>query len=86
MYLEFEVGVAGDGHELDIAQPPQDDMVRSGEVDYFKRNHLGMVVAWVAKGDQQGDLSEGDGLLAQNHCVKWCGLLWSWSGVSHNPL
>jgi hypothetical protein len=32
-YLEFEVGITRDGHELDATRLPYDDMVRPGEVD-----------------------------------------------------
>jgi hypothetical protein len=70
-YLEFEVGVTGDDHELDITRLPHDNLVRPGEVDYFKHERLGAVVARVFEGDRQGDPSEGDRLLAQNHSIKW---------------
>jgi hypothetical protein len=39
-------------------------MLRLGEVDYFEREHLGAVVAYILEGDWQGDPSEGDRLLA----------------------
>jgi hypothetical protein len=48
----FEVCVAGDGHEHDIAGPPVDDMIRAGEIDYFKREHLHAVVACIPEGNQ----------------------------------
>jgi hypothetical protein len=35
-YLEFEVGVAGDGCEPDVTWPPQDDVARPGEINYIK--------------------------------------------------
>jgi hypothetical protein len=70
-YLKFEVGVTEDGLELDITRLPQDGMVRPGEVDYLRHEHLGVVVAHIPKGDRQGDPSEGDILLARNHSVKW---------------
>jgi hypothetical protein len=69
--LEFEVGVTGDGHELDITWSSQDDMVRVGEVNYFLRERFGVVVACIPESDQQGDSSKGDGLLTQDHSVKW---------------
>jgi hypothetical protein len=68
--LEFEVGITRDGHEFDITRPPQDDMVRVKEVDYFECDCLGAVDACIPEGDRQGDLSEGDRLLAQDQSVK----------------
>jgi hypothetical protein len=50
-YLELDVGVAGDGHELDVTWLSQDDVVRFKEVDHLKREHLGVVVVCVSKGD-----------------------------------
>jgi hypothetical protein len=70
-YLELEVGVAGDGHECDKAWPPQDDMIRPREVDHLEREHFGAVVACISKSDRQGDLPQGDGLLAQDHYIEW---------------
>jgi hypothetical protein len=35
-YLVLEVGIAGNGHELDVTRPPHDDVVWSGEVDHSK--------------------------------------------------
>jgi hypothetical protein len=52
LYLELEVGVAGNGHGLDVAWPPQDDVIRSEEVDHLKGEHLGAVVAHVSEGDR----------------------------------
>jgi hypothetical protein len=50
-YLEFEVSIARDGHELDITWLPKDDMVRPREVNYLECEHLGVVVAHVSEGD-----------------------------------
>jgi hypothetical protein len=50
-YLEFEVGVTRDGHELDITWLPQDDIVWPGEVGYFKSKCFGVVVACISEGD-----------------------------------
>jgi hypothetical protein len=63
-YLELEVGLARDGHELDIIWLTQDDVVRPGEFDYLKREHFCAVVARVSEGDRQGDPPERDGLFA----------------------
>jgi hypothetical protein len=70
-YLEFEVSVGGDDHELDVTQPPQDDVVRPREVDYLECEHLSVVVAHVSKGDGQGDSLKRAGLFAQDHSVEW---------------
>jgi hypothetical protein len=43
---------------------PQDDVVRPGEVDYPKGEHLSAVIACVLVGDRQGNSPEGDELLA----------------------
>jgi hypothetical protein len=74
--IEFELGVTRDGHELDITWLSQDDVVRAGEVNYFKRKRFGAVVACVLKSDRQGDSSKGDGLLTQDHSIKrvWAAL------------
>jgi hypothetical protein len=50
-YLEPEVGVAGDGLELDITRSPKDDVVRPGEVDHLKSEHFSVVVACVSEAD-----------------------------------
>jgi hypothetical protein len=34
-YLELEVGVAGDGHELGVTWPPHDDVVGSSHIPKF---------------------------------------------------
>jgi hypothetical protein len=70
-YLELEVGVAEDDHELGITWPPQDDMVRLGGIDHLERERLCVVVACVFEGDWQSDLPERDGLLAQDHSIEW---------------
>jgi hypothetical protein len=70
-YLQLEVGVVGDGHELDITLPPQDDVVRSGTVDHLEGEHLGAVVVHVSKSGRQTDLLKGDGLLAWDHSIEW---------------
>jgi hypothetical protein len=49
-------------------------MVRPKEVNYLERDHVSAVVACIPEGDQQGDPSEGDILLAQDHSVK---LVWA---------
>jgi hypothetical protein len=46
-------------------------MVRVREVNYFLREHFGVVVACIPESDQQGDSSKGDGLLTRDHSVKW---------------
>jgi hypothetical protein len=76
VYLELEVGIAGDGHELDVTWPPQDDMVRPREIDNLKRLCLGAVVACVSEGDRQGDPPEWNKLLARDHSVEsmWAAL------------
>jgi hypothetical protein len=75
-YLEFEVSIAGDGHEHDITWLPQDDVVRPREVEYLKCERLGAVVAHVFEGDQQGDLPKRDKLLARDRSVEqvWAAL------------
>jgi hypothetical protein len=40
----------------------------------YERDHVSAVVACIPEGDQQGDPSEGDRLLAQDHSVK---LVWA---------
>jgi hypothetical protein len=70
-YLELEVGVAGDGHELDVTWSSQDDVVRLREIDHFERKRLSAVVAGISKGDWWSDPPEGDGLLVRDHSVKW---------------
>jgi hypothetical protein len=46
-------------------------MVRAREVNYFERKCFGAIVARVPEGGQQGDSSKGDGLLTQDHSIKW---------------
>jgi hypothetical protein len=58
-YLELEVHVAGDGHELDVTWLPQDDMIRPRKVDHLKGEHLSVVVSHVSQGDRQIKLPEG---------------------------
>jgi hypothetical protein len=58
------VGIAGDGHELDMTWSSQDDVVRLGEIDHLERECLGAVVARISEGDWQSDPQEGDGLLS----------------------
>jgi hypothetical protein len=70
-YLELEIGVARDGHEPDITWPPQDDVVRSREIDHLQHERLGVVVACISEGYWQSDPPEGDGLLAQDYSVEW---------------
>jgi hypothetical protein len=69
-YLELEVGVFRDGHELDITWPSQDDVVGSGEVDHLKGDCLSAVVACISKSDEHNDLPEWDGLLAHGHFIE----------------
>jgi hypothetical protein len=69
-HLELEVGISGDGHELDVTWPPQDDMVRPGEVGHLESEHFGAVVACVPKSYRQSNLYEGDKMLAQDHSVE----------------
>jgi hypothetical protein len=61
--------MAGDGHELDVTRPPQDDVVRLGEVDYLECEHLGAVVARVSEGGRHGDPPKRDILFARNHSI-----------------
>jgi hypothetical protein len=63
-YLELDVDVARDGHELDITWPPQNDVIGPGEVDHFEGERLSVVVACVPEGDGQINLPEADALLA----------------------
>jgi hypothetical protein len=65
----LEVGIAGDGHELDITWPPQDDMVGSIQVNILKGERLGAVVVRISEGDRQINLHKRDGLLARDHSV-----------------
>jgi hypothetical protein len=65
----LEVGIAGDGHELDITWPPQDDMVGSFQVNILKGERLGVVVVRISEGDRQINLHKRDGLLARDHSV-----------------
>jgi hypothetical protein len=46
-------------------------VVRFGEVDYLKHEHLGEVATHVPDGDRQGDLPKGNGLLARDHSIEW---------------
>jgi hypothetical protein len=39
-YLKLQVGVARDGHELDVTWLPQDDVIRPREVNQFEREHF----------------------------------------------
>jgi hypothetical protein len=57
------VGVARDGHELDITRPPYDDVVRIGEVNHLKCERLSAVVARISIGDWQNDPPEGTNCL-----------------------
>jgi hypothetical protein len=70
-FLEIEVGVARNGHEIDVTWLPQDDMVGSGEVDHHVGECLDAVVVHISKGDRQINLPEGDGLFAWDHSVEW---------------
>jgi hypothetical protein len=67
----FEVCVTRDGHELDVAGPPQHDMVRAEEIYHFERQHLRAVVACIPEGNRQADPSKGDRVLAQDHSIEW---------------
>jgi hypothetical protein len=51
-------------------------VVRVGEVDYFKREHFGSIVARVSDSDRQGNLPKGDGLLTLDHSTErvWAAL------------
>jgi hypothetical protein len=69
-YLEIEVGVVGDGHELDVTWPSQDDMVWPGEVDHLEGERLNTIVARISESDMQIYLPEWGGLLAQDHSVE----------------
>jgi hypothetical protein len=51
-YLELEIAIAGDNHELDITRPPLDDVVRLKKIDHRKCERLGAVVARVSEGDR----------------------------------
>jgi hypothetical protein len=53
-YLELKVGIVGDGHELDVAWPSQDDVIRLEEINHFEHEHFGSIVACVSEGDWQG--------------------------------
>jgi hypothetical protein len=71
VYFEFEVSVAGNGRELDITWPSQDDVVRPREVNYLKCECLSAVVTRFSEGDRQGDLPKGDMLLTRDYSVEW---------------
>jgi hypothetical protein len=71
LYLEFEVGVLGDEHELDITRPSQDNVVWSGEVNHLNGERLDVVVARVSESNGQINLPKGNGLLAWNHSIEW---------------
>jgi hypothetical protein len=58
------VGAVGNGHELDVTWPPQDDVIGPGEVNHLKGKHLGVVVTCVFEGDMQSNLPVGDELFA----------------------
>jgi hypothetical protein len=70
-YLELEVGISGDGHEIYVTWLPQDDMIGPREVDHLIGEHLGAVVACVTEGLRQSILPEGDELLARDHSIEW---------------
>jgi hypothetical protein len=75
-YLELEVSVDGDGHELDITQMPHDDVVRPREIDHLECKRLGAVISHVSKADWQSDPPEGNILLSWDHSVEraWAAL------------
>jgi hypothetical protein len=75
-YLALELGIAQDGHELHVTWPPQDDVVRSGEVNHFETEHLGAIIARDSEGDRKSNLPKGDELLARDHSVErvWAAL------------
>jgi hypothetical protein len=79
-YLELEVGIVGDGHELDVTWSPQYDVVGSGEVDHFEGERFSAVVVRISESDRQINLPKGDGLLAQNHSIEWV-----WAGLEQVP-
>jgi hypothetical protein len=46
-------------------------MVRPGEVNQFKCEHLGVVIARVPEGDRHSNPPEGDRLLTWDHSIEW---------------
>jgi hypothetical protein len=58
-YLELEVGVVGDDHELGIAWPPQYCVVDSSEPDHLEREDFPSEVGGSPEADGQIELSEG---------------------------
>jgi hypothetical protein len=76
LYLELEIGIARDGHELDVTWPPQDSTVGSREVNHLEGEHLYVAVACISESDMQTDLPEWDGLFTWDHYVErvWVGL------------
>jgi hypothetical protein len=51
-YLELEVGVARDGHELDVSWSSQDNVIRVGEIDDLEHEHFNVVVSHISEGDR----------------------------------
>jgi hypothetical protein len=57
-YLEIEVGVAGDGHELGKERMTEEGMADTGEVDNLKGEWLLAEVVRLAEGDVEPDVPD----------------------------
>ena len=69
-HLELEVGVVGDGHELNVAWSPQHCVVGSSEPDHLEREGFLSEVGGSSEVDGQVKLSKGQDALPEDDPVK----------------
>jgi hypothetical protein len=69
-HLELEVGVVGDGHELDVARSPQHCVVGSSEPDHLKCEGFSAEIGRSSEADGQIELSKGLDVLPGDDPVK----------------
>jgi hypothetical protein len=71
-YLELQVAIVGDGHELGKARSTKEVMVDTGKVDDLKGEWVHVEVVPLTEGDVEPDALEGHGFLAWDNPVQQC--------------
>ena len=72
-YLELEVSVVGDRHELGVGGSSQYCMISASETDYLEHEGLLSEVGRGTKADGQVDLPERSDPLPWGDAMEWCG-------------
>ena len=70
-YLQLEVGVVGDGHELGVAGTTKYGMIGSPEPHHLKGEYFLAEVSCRTEADRQIDLTEGLDALPRRNAMKW---------------